>query len=96
MVMYCHMMRRNALVRRGVCGKRSRVVTMSRTISARRLRSDGMGYSLPHQVPPPRPILLTHNLRDDFAMTRSDVKVNVDDLLPCAERELSAEEWNDE
>ena len=41
-------------------------------------------------------ILFTHDLRDDLAATRADVKVYVDDLLPRAQQELSADERDDE
>jgi len=39
---YRHITRLSARVRLGVCGKRSRVVTIKRTISARRLCSNGI------------------------------------------------------
>ena len=43
-----------------------------------------------------RVYLFTHNLRDDLTVARADVKVYVDDLLPRAQQELSADERDDE
>jgi hypothetical protein len=55
-----------------------------RTISARRLCSDGINH------------LFAHDLRDDLALSRANVKVNVNDLLPGSQCKLPADERDDE